>query len=73
MAELAPVDGERRAGEHWQAGDQNELREPSHPILRCRAVSSRTRAPTNRKFYDNSSGGGARMHAQIMSDVAAAN
>ena len=68
MAELTPVDGKRRAGEHWQTGDQNELREPSHPILRCRAVSSRTRAPTNRT-EDNSTGAGFRMHAQIMSGV----
>jgi hypothetical protein len=29
--------------------------------------------PAIRKFYDNSSGGGVRMHAQIMSDAAAAN
>jgi hypothetical protein len=72
MTELAPVDGERCVGQHQKAGQQDEWREPSHPILRCVFIAAGM-PPAIRRFYDNSSGCGARMHAQIMSDVAAAN
>jgi hypothetical protein len=72
VAELAPVDGKRRTGQRRKAGEQDEWRKPSHPILRCVFIPA-GRPPAIRKFYDNSSGGGARMHAQIMSDVAAAS
>src|SRR4029079_4393392 len=44
MAELAPVDGERRTGQHRKAGEQDEWRKPSHPILRC-VLSSRAGHP----------------------------
>jgi len=72
MVELAPVDGECCAGRHRKAGEQDEWRKPSHPILRS-VLHSRACHPRFASPEDNSSGGGVRMHAQIMSDVAAVN
>ena len=69
MAELAPVDGERRAGQHRKKSDQNELRKPPHPILRHVALVLASMRPTNR-IEDNSTGLRLRMRAQIICDGA---